>query len=380
MARKTEELELDILGAGRSTTPPQVALLTTPPTLAETLYAGRLAQGLHPMPEAGDEAHAVEVAAAPDALAQGMADFGISLDMTPEGLFDIGVQCFSTALYNSLRAGVAFRAAKEALELTSAPLSHSGNAESDTVDSTFKDWISARGIAKERVYECIRLAKAYQSIPAAQRKSYLAMGKFKALKLASIEPEAIAEMAERAPGQMDEFATMTREQMANYIRSLRADKANITGRLNTAESRLSRAKPRLTRYEERTEDIRAECLALHAAIELPLSDLQKLFGETDLDQPEGQLQLEQIWVTAHAAAAKAMDLIEWMREYAPAPMPDRPMAQHFLTLEEAVRWNQDYRTILNQYEVDKALRQGKRDADKPKGPGRPKGSTNKTRD
>jgi hypothetical protein len=262
-------------------------------------------------------------------------------------------------------------AAQEALKFT----------ESDTSDSqTFKAWIKSRSLSKQRVYEAIGLAKGYLAIPEAQRRSYLALGKYKAIKLASIEPEALAELAEKDPDALGEMALMSREELVKKI-------ANLKASLETEQSKHKRAveaneSKRLTDFQPRTEEIRAECMALQLEAELPINGLQMLFmevAEEDRSLPEWKLQMEQVWVTAHVVAARAADMIHSMKSSVRASdMPERAMGPHILTKKEAERWLLSYSTIANRYEAEKALRQAKRDEEKPRGPGRPKKiSTNK---
>ena len=142
--------------------------------------------------------------------------------------------------------------------------------------------------------------------------------------------------------------------------------------------RLSQAKVRTTEFLIRTEEIREEAMALQFASELHLNSLKKLFEETDAAAPEGMLQQETLWIVANTIAARALDVIEHMKAIgSPDAQPARPMQRHLLTPDEAVRWLQDYPLIENRFAAEQALRQEKRDAAKPKGPGRPKGSPNK---
>lgn len=147
--------------------------------------------------------------------------------------------------------------------------------------------------------------------------------------------------------------------------------------------RLSSSKARCTAFLERTEDIRAECLALQAEAELPIAALQKLFNEVnaeDASLTEHREQLEQVWIAAHVVFAKALNVIQHLCDTVVdggVPMPDRISGTHIMTPAEAQRWILDYPMILNRHEAEAANRKEARDAAKPKGPGRPKGSSNK---
>lgn len=314
------------------------------------------------------------------ALSEGLHDFGIETDLTAEELFDVATQALCTSLYMAVKSGVAYMAAQEALK----------NGECDSValdyaDGTFAEWIRKNKLTKERVYEVVRLAKGYLAIPAEQRRSYLALGKYKALKLASIEPEALAELAEKSPDAIGELALMSRSDMAKQM-------ANLRAQLETEQARNKRSmdannKPRITTFSPYYEGLRAECLALQTEAELPINYLHKLFEELnapgnsvnamDAELGEWSLQVEQVWVAANIIAARAMDLVTQIKDRASIALPERIASQHIMTLAETERWLLDAPMLINKHEAAKALRQAKRDEAIPQGRGRPVGSRNK---
>ena len=323
-------------------------------------------------------------------LSEGFQEFGIERGLTAEELFDVAVQSHSTALYQSVRAGIAFCAAQEALKITESDTvglaiedeEGSENKRLRQSQSTFKSWIKSRGLTEERVYESIRLARGYLAIPAAQRKSYLSLGKYKAIKLASIEPEALADLAESDPEALDAMALLSRSELIKRIN-------NLSAVLETEQSRNQRLldanqKPRLTTFAPRTEAIRAECLALQAEAALPMDALQKLFNEVLADPApcEATEQLEQVWMTAQVLAARASTLIEALKAIAPRGMSEGINAVHMMTPAEACRWLLDYSLVENKFEANKALRQARLDEvalkaalnSTPRGRGRPKSS------
>lgn len=323
---------------------------------------------------ADDEAVANELissACLPVDITDGLQEFGIETGLTAEELFDVGTQAFSTSLFQAVKAGVAFMAAQQVLKTTNY----------DTVavagsQQTFLSWIKAKKLTEARVYEVIRIAKGYLAIPAAQRKSYLTLGKYKAIKLASIEPEALAELAEKNPDALDEMALMSRSELAQRIANLNAqlEKEQLKSKRLTEANRSTRLNIQL---EARTEDVRAECMALQLGSELSLNSLRRLFDDTEISGSEGFLQAETIWIAVNAIAARALDLIQHIRDCGPESLPDRPQAKHLLGPEEAARWLRDYRLIENRFEAEKAVRESSRDADRPRSRGRPVGSKNK---
>lgn len=302
----------------------------------------------------------------PIAITEGLQDFGIETDLTAEELFDVATQAFSASLFTAVKSGVAFMAAQEALKISGSDASESHDGKLRQSESpTFKSWIKARKLTEQRVYEVIKLAKGYLAIPAAQRKSYLSIGKYKALKLASIEPEALADLAEKGPETLDEMALMSRDELAKKI-------ANLKAQLDTAQSKNKRQEEannstRLTVFEPRTEEIRKECMALQLEAELPINSLQKLFEEVNAEDPalpEWRLQIEQVWIAAHVVAARAMDMLERMSGVATiAELPERIQGHHILTPAEAERWMLDFPMIENRHEGKKAFRKGQDEAD-----------------
>jgi len=170
-------------------------------------------------------------------------------------------------------------------------------------------------------------------------------------------------------------------EQAEDLRQAQRRAKNLDAECERMESqikRLSAAKSRVTDFLDRTEDIRAECLALQAEAELPMTALQKLYDELageDASLPEWNVQIEQVWVTAHVVAARAQALIEHLRDSRPAVfLPDHIGGTHIMTPGEASRWLLDYPMIENRHAAEAAARQEKRDAAKPKKPGRPRNS------
>lgn len=198
------------------------------------------------------------------------------------------------------------------------------------------------------------------------------------------------DLLEAAYDAIEKERTSTQElqvknaELSEDLKATERRAKNLDAELERKDSqikRLTEAKKRTTEFLLRTEEIREECMALQLGAELNLNGLQKQFEEVNAEDPslpEWRLQMEQIWVTAHVVAARALDLVERMKDSVrDGEMPERVMGQHILTPEEAQRWILDYPMIENRHAADAAARQEKRDAAKPKGPGRPKGSQNK---
>lgn len=298
-----------------------------------------------------------------------LREFGFQ-SLTVEEFIEAGVEELNQATIRACRAGVAFWAAQEALK----------NGDCAGRSQTFIDWIDGAGLTERRVYECIRIAKFYSRLPEENRAKALTIGKKHALLLASLPQDVIDQAAESGNDLIGKADMMTVAELKAEILNLQRREKNYEAELersNNQVKRLSEAKKRVTDFLQRTEDVREECMALQLGVELHVNSLKKLFEETDQQAPEGMLQVEQLWVTAHTVAARAIDLLEFMGARVPDGMPVRPMTQHMLTPDEAIRWLQDYPLIENRFAAEASVRESRREAARPRGPGRPKGSPNK---
>lgn len=371
------------------------------PTLGEKLYAGRIAAGQTPMPdndspsftpgvhqalaESGttqkkvSQANVGELVHAPAAnLNVVAAKFGVTTEDLGE-LARIGADSINRAMFEIAKAGLAFLKAQELLSLGDFGREKTPVSEHSDTDG-FSAWINANGLARQRVYEAMRIAKFVTQLPSEKLTDVLSLGKVKVMLLASLPQGVIDRAAESGTDLLEQADMMTVAELKEEIKALHRREKNYEAEIERAQSqvkRLSAARSRTTDFLLRTEEVREECLALQFGAELHLNSLKKLFEETDAEAPEGRLQLEQLWVTAHTVASRALDLVEFMQSRAPDDMPERVMGTHILSPAEAERWLLDYPTIENRYAAEQAKRQQKREAARPKGPGRPSGSGSK---
>ncbi|WP_306602518.1 H-NS family nucleoid-associated regulatory protein [Azonexus sp.] len=369
------------------------------PRFGSTLYAQRIVAGQAEMPAVVDAElqRAIDIAAEQQILVRQDADgaanpvspmlvtdplepgqqqlevclreFGFQA-LTADEFIQVGIDELNQATIRACRAGVAFWAAQEAVK----------NTESAERTPEFKDWIADAGLTKQRVYECIAIAKFYSRLPEENRAKALTIGKKNALLLASLPQEVIDQAAESGNDLIGKADMMTVAQLKEEIRLLQRREKNYEAELERASNqvkRLSEAKKRTTDFLLRTEELREECMALQFGAELHLNSLKKLFVETEVVSAEGAFQVETIWIVANTLAARALDLVGFIEDQFPNSLPERPMTKHMLNPDEAARWLCDYPLIENRFAAEQAMRQEKRDAAKSKGPGRPKGSANK---
>ncbi len=129
---------------------------------------------------------------------------------------------------------------------------------------------------------------------------------------------------------------------------------------------------RITQFDRFTEDCRQESMVLQAGVELNLKSLQQLFESSFVQATflEVNLCIEQVYIATCVAVSKGLSIIEAMRNRAPE-LPERVQGQHVLTPAEAERWQLDFESLKNAHGAAEAARQIKRDADQPRGRGRP---------
>jgi hypothetical protein len=297
-----------------------------------------------------------------------LREFGFQA-LTAEEFIQAGADEFNKSVVHACRAGAAFWAAQEALK-----------NKSGIRTSGMDELIAEVGLPKQRVYEAISMAKFYARLPEVMRSKALSLGKSNALLLASLPQEVIDQAAASGNDLIGKADMMTVAELKEELRQMQRREKNYEAELERSANqikRLSEDKQRTTDFLLRTEELREECMALQLGAELHLNSLRKLFEETDLQATEGTLQAEHVWVVANTLAARALDLLEYLQARVPEGMPERPMTQHMLTPAEAARWLLDYPLIENRFAAEQSVRESRRADVRPRGPGRPKGASNK---
>lgn len=320
------------------------------------------------MTASGQAAVAIQPTGKTDNLEVCLTDFGFSA-MTADEFFQIGIDELNASMVKACRAGAAFWAAQEALK-------GSESAAGGLVD--FKTWIEERGLTKQRVYECISLARFYSRMPSGHRTKLLSVGKKQALLLASMPQELIDEASNNGRDLLDDANLMTVAELRAEVSSLKKRAANADAEIERRDhliSKLTKARAQITEFTPRTEDVRSECLVAQGTCEFNLRALLRMYREATAPHelvPEREIQVEQVWITLHAIAAMALDAINYIRDEDIQPLPDRVLGQHLLTPEEAKRWIVEWRTLEGRMQAEAAVRQQQREESRPRGPGRPK--------
>lgn len=290
-------------------------------------------------------------------------EFGFSA-MTADEFLQVGVEELNKSILLACRAGTAFWAAQEAIKNPSPPGGLDDfEATAPGAVVNFKDWITQAGLTKQRVYECINLAKFYSRLPPAQRGQLLKLDKKPALLLAGLPQEAIEEAAESGHDVFAEAEVLSYAELKAKVKQFEIREKNYDvdlERMRLKVDRLEKAREPLTPFLPRTEDIRAECLFYQEESQINLNSLRKLFEDVNIDPraPEWRYQIEQVWLTACFVAAMAADTLQALRDVcAVEDLPSSIESVHMMTPQEAARWLDDAAAIKSQYEGRKLARE-----------------------
>ncbi|WP_026600514.1 hypothetical protein [Methylomonas sp. 11b] len=263
--------------------------------------------------------------------------------------------------------------------------------------SSFKQLCDSIGVSEQHVSEQLLNLKTFGPEFVEYSDKYLGFRDVRALrKLPDDERTALIEVAKSGDkDQLLDLAESLIVKHANEKQSLQTALAEQSLRLEDMENaeskqvkvlkadleaeqakvaRLQSNDHRVYSFDLQTHLVREECLAHQAEAELALNSLRQLFEDcvNDDNKVERDLRIEQVWVTLHVTAARAMDALAFLRGFGLEGMPDSIGHKHWLTDDEALRWLDDYERVEYKHIKAKIERHDKREAAKPKGPGRPR--------
>ena len=260
---------------------------------------------------------------------------GVDVTAQLDELLDVGLASLNSAMFHTARAGVAFALARERFSLgqggdrKSAEFQENQSAPGRTL--IFDDWMAANGVAKERVYEAIRIAEFIAGLPQATRAKALAMGKKKALLLARLEPEAIAEVVET--GEFDELSELSVREMRDYIRKLQRHVADDDHQIAVQRLQIesidnynrSLTNEPNTQLADATIRARKICAAMTANIQESIIHLVTV-REAAIHQPqpnnENDIQLQALRLAIYAAKASVDELAASLGDHLPPELVD----------------------------------------------------------
>ncbi|BEV08000.1 hypothetical protein [Methylophilus sp. DW102] len=225
----------------------------------------------------------------------------------------------------------------------------------------------------------VRELRQYRKLPEDQKTALIEAAK-------SGDKDQLLDLAET----LIEKHVTEKAELNEKVAALEADLTQAGKRANNMDAEIERLtltnerlvnKQRLTSFEPLTEDVRLECMHLQATIEVNFASLNKLFESVffaEQSSDEQKLRVEQVYIAMQAALAAGVSWLNSIHEiYDEELAPKRIQAQHVLTPPEAERWLLEFESLKNAHNAAEAARQIARDKDKPRGRGRPAGSTNK---
>jgi regulator of replication initiation timing len=241
------------------------------------------------------------------------------------------------------------------------------------------------GVTNRSAQQAMQTARVFAAEGDARRRQQLLdMGKTKAVALLADKPEvreAILSDPELAK-QAIEGSKREVEALRKQVRNLQENNNNLQMKLDESQ----RDRKRLTPFAPRTEEVRAECMALQREAEEPIDSLRQLFDSehdgicqlcsSGSNAEEARLRAEHVWLAMNAVLARAWDAVAAMRESG-IDLPDRLRSEHYLTRDEAVEWLRIGQEIQATHDAKKQQREKARAEEQPPKRGRKPGSKNK---
>jgi hypothetical protein len=175
---------------------------------------------------------------------------------------------------------------------------------------------------------------------------------------------------------------------------LAAQNADLTKRSNVLERELEKTDSEFRRYKDkmvrqvgkavfadRTGMVREEALAYQLEGQIAIDSLVKLFDEVmcepDKGDAEWHMRIGFISMQIKSIHARSLVIMDMIVD-AGAPV-EYTLGEHFLSVEEAKTWLADAELIAREQDARRQQREDMREAEKPKGRGRPEGSKNKSK-
>ncbi|PPD34928.1 MAG: hypothetical protein CTY21_09415 [Methylomonas sp.] len=252
-------------------------------------------------------------------------------------------------------------------------------AKAEAQHGEFERLLKSHGMSRQRASDAMLTAKFYTQLPIDQRKQAYTLSKTKLRMLASADPDVVQELMSEPAGRLQGLTVRELLQRLDDMTNVESSRVKqLQAEIEFKQSIIDkqrRSEP-VYQFHPATHAVRDECLAYQAEVEVGLNSLWALFegvADEDVNAPEWRMRIEQVWVTAHVAAARAHAMLLKVIEYAPADdLPGEVGFNQMLTDDEAARWLHDYPLIERKALAAKQDREFKRQQAQPKGRGRPK--------
>lgn len=248
----------------------------------------------------------------------------------------------------------------------------------------FETALKSHGINRQRASEAMKVAQALMALPPAVSKKLVHLPKAKTIELSKIDPDDLERMEES--GELDELATLSRDDMRKQIKKLHADNANLTAHIKKKDHDLKQAREARVSghypYPDFVATARHESFAQCEQARLCLDDLSQLFGDHMRlnSSPTNDMQWLDYWNrgaaaiyhNAKAVAAQAESLMRIMESQLPEEITGQIIAEYMYSDDDVRRIVDDRELIIQRHEHQKVLRNDDRKNASGRGRGRPR--------
>lgn len=297
-------------------------------------------------------------------------EMGVSLDTDIQDRLNQVVSKTNNALRLAVEAGLGLISIKSECE-----------------HGEFGALIEEKGISRQRASEMMAMARAASLLPAAQRSSLLELTKKKALLLAKTDPEIM--QAALDDESLEEFRDLSYEAMRDRIRELENKNANLETELDTTQTREEDLKARLKKertgseYPDFVVVTRHESDALSQKALLCMDDMSRLMDdliklqndEHMSSEFENHLNMSSTTLLIHlnGIQAKASQILHNAMLHLPPQLTSQQVNANMLYSDDEIRHSISEREMLvRDHEQEKQIRANEREANKPRGRGRPR--------
>lgn len=252
----------------------------------------------------------------------------------------------------------------------------------------FGEWLLERGVSPRRAQEAMAIAHLTASLPSKDRNEILSMSKSKAMLIAHADPEVITELVEETEGEdITDLNQLSFRKLRERIRELESAKADLEVEnetksiaIKTLNDRAAGARNFNNDFPDFVNVTRDEANALSTEISLRLDELERLLSElADLPTATSpsmvSIAATHLDIHLKGLAARSAQLCNQLYQTFGGVVTELN-GDHTLSEAEMENAIRDRHTMIQELEQQQRIREDRREAAKPRKPGRPKKSSN----
>jgi hypothetical protein len=242
--------------------------------------------------------------------------------------------------------------------------------------------LEERGIEARAAQRAIQYTQFLLTLSEHERERMLALPKSHVLTLASADPEVVEDLL----GNPDQdLKLLSVRELRETIKDLSSRKTDMATQLEKSELEIDRLQKVVKDLRESrvktggdvpipVQDFRLECAALHKKADLAVDDMSDLMLRFLSFESDGEWNLpvaRHLTSALTALHAKTGGILAQLRQSyeVSTGVPD---VLDLLSPEEVLRCGQEYKTLIDEHNHEKTVREWEREMDRPKGAGRPK--------